>query len=167
MFGAPTSTSGSSLFGGPSTSGSLFGSNTATGGSLFGNSNSTGGSLFGPSGFTFNPNTASTGSVFGGSLFGDNKVPAGGSLFGSGNTSLFNAPNSLFSKPSEKKDDDEGSDDDGDDDVGKGSGSPPSYATDAVFDQKPVNLKIESRPPEKSPYTKVFNVSYSAQLIKL
>jgi hypothetical protein len=72
----------------------------------------------------------------------------------------------LFGKPAEKKDEDEGSDDEGDDDVGKGSNSPPSYATEATFGDKPVNLKIESRPPEKSPYTKVFNVSnYSNPII--
>lgn len=64
----------------------------------------------------------------------------------------------MFAKPAEKKDDEEGSGDEDDDEVGKGSNSPPSYATDANFDSKPLNLKIESRPPEKSPYTKVFNV---------
>lgn len=80
-------------------------------------------------------------------------------MFGQANTSLFNAPNSLFSKPAEKKEEEDGSEEEGDEEVGKGSSSPPSYATEATFETKPANLKIESRPPEKSPYTKVFNVN--------
>uniref|UniRef100_A0A0N5BKU6 Nsp1_C domain-containing protein n=1 Tax=Strongyloides papillosus TaxID=174720 RepID=A0A0N5BKU6_STREA len=98
LFGSTTPTAGSSLFGtGTSTAGgSLFGSGTTTttaGGSLFGSTTTTttaGGSLFGST-------PTAGGSLFGtsnttatGSLFGSATKPTTGSLFGTtGSTSLF------------------------------------------------------------------------------
>jgi hypothetical protein len=152
LFGNPGATAGS-LFGGPPTTGSLFGAPPSDG------------TLFG-SGFKIQP----TSNLFGGgSLFGSlsstpaattsnlfSGAPAGGSLFGQ-TTSIFGGSNSLFSKPEDKKKEegDEGEDDD--DNTGKGGNSPPSYNAEASFEARPVNLKIESRPPEKSPYTKIYN----------
>jgi len=60
------------------------------------------------------------------------------------------------------KKDEDGNDDEDDENFGKGDGSPPAFGGesynfgDAV--NKPVKLTIESRPPEKSPYNKIFNV---------
>lgn len=119
------------------------GSSIFQGGSLFGGPSSTGGSLFG----------ASTG----GSLF-NSTTP----LFGGQNT-LFKTPTSdSFTKRAEGE---EGGDDEDDENFGKGDGSPPAYQTgentgfgDAA---KPLKLNIESKPPEKSPYNKIFNVQQS------
>lgn len=53
--------------------------------------------------------------------------------------------------------------DEEDENFGKGSGSPPAFGTgaDAFGDlaNRPVKLTIESKPPQKSPYEKIFNVS--------
>lgn len=63
----------------------------------------------------------------------------------------------MFAKKEEQEGDEE--DGSGDEEVGKGGNSPPSYSFDTLTETKPAKLTIESRPPEKSPYTKVFNVS--------
>lgn len=164
------------------TTGGLFGnlstSATAGGPSAFGQA-STSTSLFG-TGFKFTPASTAAGgsSVFGGaSLFGSG-APAGGSLFGansgsslfgSGNAggslfsqsgSLFGGQNSMY-KPAAAKNDEEGESDD--ENFGKGDGSPPAFGGDTSINfgdasTRPVKLTIESRPPEKSPYTKIVNV---------
>ena len=169
-----------------SQTGSLFNfSNQATAGlgsgSIFGSGG--GSSLFGGSGLKFQP-TATTGgaassSVFSGSsLFGG---PAGGatgggllggpSLFGSGNAGgtlfsnqapLFGGKNSLFGN-NQAKDGEEG--DSGDDAPQEDNDEPPAFSVDGKpalipgVTDKPAKLNIESRPPEKSPYTKAFVVS--------
>jgi hypothetical protein len=74
---------------------------------------------------------------------------------------LFKAPTATNQ---EKKEGDEGDEDEGEDDnFGKGDGSPPAFGGETAYSfgdaARPVKLTIESRPPEKSPYTKVFNVS--------
>ena len=158
--------------------GGLFGnlSNSANQGtSLFGGAASTGTSLFG-SGFKFTPASASTtagaGIFGGGSLFGSSATPASGSIFGNSNAaggslfsqtgSLFGGQNALFKAPASKKEEESGDDDD--ENYGKGDGSPPAFGgdqADAFGDlaSRPVKLTIESRPPQKSPYEKIFNVS--------
>jgi hypothetical protein len=109
-------------------SGSLF-SAPAAGGGLFSNTNA-------------------------GGLFNNSKP-----LFG-GQNSLFTGP-TLFNQASSKKEDD---DEEGDDD-GEGAeqedNEPPAFSADGALipgvTDKPVQLKITSRPPEKSPYSKVFH----------
>jgi hypothetical protein len=74
-----------------------------------------------------------------------------GSLFGSGAPSFVGigtpASNLFAKKPSDNKN---GSDDDDGEDA---------EAEKEDFGQPGQKLKIESRPPEKSPYTKTFNVT--------
>lgn len=108
----------------------------------------------------FGGNTSTSGSLFGGT-----STTGGGSLF---NTSapLFAGQNALFKAPtteeSKKKEGEEEGDED-DENFGKGDNSPPAYPTgeNVGFGEasKPIKLNIESRPPEKSPYEKIFNVS--------
>ena len=156
---------GGGLFGGLS-------SGATAGGSLFGALGSTSGSSLFGGGFKFTPSSTAAGgsSIFGGgSLFGG--VPStSGSLFGaastggslfSNTTPLFGGQNSLFKKPDEAA---EGSgNEEEDENFGKGDGSPPAFGatTSDTFGgaSKPIKLNIESRPPEKSPYEKIFNVS--------
>lgn len=89
----------------------------------------------------------------GSTLFGGAST-TGGSLFNQSNL-LFTAKPNIFSKPANDDDDDE----DDDPNFGKGDNSPVSYNPDAKFEgSTATNLKIESKPISKSPYTKVFNV---------
>lgn len=65
-------------------------------------------------------------------------------------------------KPATAQNDEEGDSDD--ENFGKGDGSPPAFGGDSSINfgdasTRPVKLTIESKPPEKSPYTKIFNVS--------
>lgn len=63
----------------------------------------------------------------------------------------------MFKKPDEAG---EASGNDDDENFGKGDGSPPAFGattSDTFGASKAVKLNIESRPPEKSPYEKVFN----------
>jgi hypothetical protein len=61
-----------------------------------------------------------------------------------------------------KNADSENEDGDDDDNVGNGGDSPAAYQPDSVSggEPKPSTLKITSKPPEKSPYTKIFNVFF-------
>lgn len=69
----------------------------------------------------------------------------------------------MFKAPSvsdAKKDEDGDENDEDDENFGKGDNSPPAFATGDAFGDlanRPVKLTIESRPPEKSPYVKIFN----------
>lgn len=145
-----------SLFGGQaSTSGSLFGS-----GFKFGTSTTAGGSSVFQTGSLFGGNTSTSGSLFGGIS------ATGGSLFNA-STPLFSGQNSLFKTPAneeaKKKEGEEKEGEEDDDNVGKGDGSPPAFQSgeNVGFSEasKPIKLNIESRPPEKSPYEKIFNVT--------
>ena len=68
----------------------------------------------------------------------------------------------MFANSSKPKDEGSGDEDGDDENVGNGSGSPPSFMpekngfSDATA--KPLKLNIESKPPEMSPYDKVFYV---------
>jgi hypothetical protein len=57
----------------------------------------------------------------------------------------------------------DGNDESDDEKYGKGDGSPPAFATGDSFGDlstaKPLKLNVESKPPAKSPYVKLYNVS--------
>lgn len=101
-----------------------------------------------------------------GSLFGGAASTGGGSLFSS-STPLFGGQNALFKAPANG--DNAGDDDEDDANFGKGDGSPPAYPSgEGGFGDsfnKPIKLNIESKPPEKSPYVKIFNVRLRNHLI--
>ena len=135
--GASSVFSGGSLFGGPGLG--------AAPGSLFG-----GGSLFSQTG-------ASTGAIFG---------AAGGSQLFSNNKPLFGGLNALHAAPKKAEGDEEEDYGDDADDADQPDNEPPAFSSDQTANlipgvtDKPVKLNIVSKPPEKSPYTKLFNVSH-------
>lgn len=170
-------TAGASLFGNTSGGASLFGgtsgfkfqpaATTAAGAS----SVFSGGSLFGGQGI----GAQTTGSLFGGgSLFSQPAAQNAGGLFGntggslfSNNTPLFGGQNAFQAKKANEGD--EEGEDSGDDEPQQADDEPPAFANNddqtkglipGVTD-KPVKLNIVSKPPEKSPYTKVFNVIFT------
>lgn len=157
---------GSSLFGG--TSGgfkfqpsAITGASLTSGGSLFGGS-APGASLFGgPSLFSQAPKSE-------GGLFGNST--GGGLLFNNMTKPLFEGADTRLPFMTFKKaEGDENEDDEeGDNEPLQDEDEPPAFQPGddqsknfipGVTD-KPVQLKIDSKPPAKSPYTKIFNVSH-------
>ncbi|TNV78262.1 hypothetical protein FGO68_gene12345 [Halteria grandinella] len=156
-------TSGS-LFGGAATSNNSqfnFSFKPATTQAATGATNSvfSGGSLFGGQGLTAPAGGLFGGAVKTGSLFGSS---TGGGLFNNPPT-LFNNPSggSLFSVGSAPKKVEDDEDDDDGEEGNEASNSPPAFqiegATIPGVTDKPIQLKINPIPVQKSPYTKVFS----------
>ena len=164
---ANTNGGASSQFGGnstfkfqPATTTAAGASSVFSGGSLFGGPclGAAPGSLFGGGSF-FSQTGNSTGGLF---------VAAGGqpsSTLFSNTAPLFGGFNALHAAPKKAEGDED--EDSGDDEAQQADDEPPAFAGDVQttnlipgVTDRPVKLNIVSKPPEKSPYTKVFNVSH-------
>ena len=85
-------------------------------------------------------------------------------MFSSGQP-IFGGKNAAFKQPAKAEEEKGAEEQEEDEDAkfGKGDGSPPAFVSSdqQSFGEasKPVKLSIQSRPPEKSPYEKLFHVS--------